>query len=480
MRVKANMETKMETKMETNMKKNSQLKRKRGTSMMTHIKGIKNLQRKGRLAAFVSLCLLISSFFFVGYEVDAQQVTVTGTYDYTSARYMLDLINASRAENGLPALAYNYAVEDYAKQRAAELTIVNSHIRPDGSYVAYSENYSIGWGSADQAHAAFMGSSSHRANILNSSYTGMGGAAFIYGGRYYWVQVFSTGGTGAPNGLSGSATETRTVTVASSMGDSSYSNVNDSIVLTVGSYTQVNAGVNGQMVSGVWSSDKPHIASVDSSGKIMGQSQGVALITGQVAGQTVRIQVTVQAGGGSPAAPAPVPTAPPAPAPTAAPVVLPTAAQATSPPAQPATPQVTSPPAVADQAADTAPPAPSPTQPTYGGEDTGSESQDKYLDELTSMILNVGDEENTKEESGRKSKEKTRATSPILKKTEETISKLNASYSERVSEETSNLRSFIKGESSVTGGLRTVLLIGSVGGLAISTILFIMSLRSKH
>ncbi len=465
--------------METNIKMNTKLKMKRGTSMMTHIKGIKNLQRKGRMAIFVSLCLLLTSFFFVGYEVDAQQVTVTGTYDYTSARYMLDLINASRAENGLPALAYNYAVEDYAKQRAAELTIVNSHIRPDGSNIAYSENYSIGWGSADQAHAAFMGSSAHRSNILNSGYTSMGGAAFIYGGRYYWVQIFSTGGSGAPNGLSGSATETRTVTVASSMSDSSYSNVNDSIVLTVGNYTNVNAGVNGQMVSGIWSSDKPHIASVDSSGKIVGQSPGVALITGQVAGQTVRIQVTVKDVGGSLVVPAPTSPAP-APAPTAAPVVMPTAPQATSPPAQPATPQVTSPPAAADQAANTPPVTPPSTQATYGGEDIASESQDDYLDELTSMILNVGNEGKTKEESGRKSEGKTRTTSPFLKKTEETISKLNASHSERVSEETSNLRSFIRGESSVTGGLRTVLLLGSVGGLAISTILFIMSLRSKH
>jgi uncharacterized protein YkwD len=56
---------------------------------------------------------------------------------------------------------------------------------------AYAENVAYGQGNPTSAIGAWMGSSGHRANILNPGLTEIG-AAVANGsdGRPYWVQVF--------------------------------------------------------------------------------------------------------------------------------------------------------------------------------------------------------------------------------------------------------------------------------------------------
>ena len=58
---------------------------------------------------------------------------------------------------------------------------------------AYAENVAYGQGSPTAAISAWMGSSGHRANILNPGLTQIGTAvANGSDGRPYWVQVFGT------------------------------------------------------------------------------------------------------------------------------------------------------------------------------------------------------------------------------------------------------------------------------------------------
>lgn len=273
------------------------------------------------LIPLIGLILCLSPSMLVW----ANQVSVTGTYNYDAARQMLDLVNQTRAAAGMPALAYDYGLEDYAKQRAAELTVLNSHVRPDGTNVPYSENYSIGWGSVTAAHNAFVGSTSHYSTMVGS-YTTMAGACLVANGQTYWVQVYSQNAYGgAPNGLAGMLTETRTVNAqATNLTAHQYENLDDVLTLKVGAYIKANVGIEGQATQASWYSDKPNVASVDGTGKITGISPGVCLVTCDLGVTSARIQVTVITTGA--AAVAPPPTAAPNVVPTVAPTLAPTAA----------------------------------------------------------------------------------------------------------------------------------------------------------
>lgn len=274
----------------------------------------------------IILCMSFSKAVFA----DVQ--TVTGSYNYDAAYQMLSLINQTRESKGLGPLVYDSSLENFAKQRAAEISLYNSHVRPDGSNTLYAENYSIGWGSAGEAHAAFVNSPGHFRNITGN-FTAMGGASFTVNGQTYWVQVFSASGTASGPGGSGVVTESREVITANAPGSQKqYDNLDDSLTLKVGSYIKVSASVNGQMSSGTWSSDNPGIASVNSSGKISGVSPGVCLITGNISGISKRIQVTVVQSGTAPQAPAPAQNAPSSPPPP------PSAPSPTNPPSEQAPP----------------------------------------------------------------------------------------------------------------------------------------------
>lgn len=284
---------------------------------------------KHQLRFFLSLLICLQLFWGPGQVVWADQVSVSGSFNYDAARQMLDLVNQTRAAAGLGPLVYDYNLEDYAKQRAAELTVLNSHVRPDGTNVPYSENYSIGWATAGDAQNAFVNSSSHYANIVGG-YTTMAGACFISGGQTYWVQIYSSNASGgAPNGYAGLQTETRIVNAqGAAAAGPQYSDLDDSLTLKVGAYIKVNAGINGQMTNGTWSSDQPGVATVDGSGTITGVSPGVCLVTGNFGVTAVRIQVTVITTGAAPVAPSSAPAPPP---PAADPQPVPSQAPAEDP-----------------------------------------------------------------------------------------------------------------------------------------------------
>ncbi|MDO4611711.1 MAG: CAP domain-containing protein [Candidatus Saccharibacteria bacterium] len=121
---------------------------------------------------------------------------------------VLTLVNKIRVKNGLSQLAWSDACDSAALTRAKETIKNYAHTRPDGSSWATAcpvpasggtsgENLAVGNAAVSPATvvALWMGSESHRANILNSDYTNLSvGFVFDLNTNYktHWSQIFST------------------------------------------------------------------------------------------------------------------------------------------------------------------------------------------------------------------------------------------------------------------------------------------------
>lgn len=126
----------------------------------------------------------------------------TGTA--ANEKLAFDLLNADRAKNGLAPLKLNSQLTKLGENYAKDMIQRNffAHTDPDGnspfdrmakagiSYKSAGENLAINT-NVTTAETAFMNSSGHRANILNSSYTDVGvGVAYDSKGSAYVVQEF--------------------------------------------------------------------------------------------------------------------------------------------------------------------------------------------------------------------------------------------------------------------------------------------------
>lgn len=123
----------------------------------------------------------------------------------TEAYRMLAMVNAERARVGVPALQWDYDLEQSAIQRAAEIFLMFSHERPDGSSCfsafpsglsMYGENIAMAsFGNADNAFNMWYNSPGHYANMTNAGFTKVGIACFTGPDGVYWVQCFGAGGS---------------------------------------------------------------------------------------------------------------------------------------------------------------------------------------------------------------------------------------------------------------------------------------------
>ena len=123
-------------------------------------------------------------------------------YNYAYANEVVRLVNIERAKYGLPALTVNTNATNAAKIRAEEITHSFSHTRPNGSscftvakelgftYRSAGENIAYGQRTPAEVVNAWMNSEGHRANILNSSFTGIGVSCYVRNGVCYWAQFF--------------------------------------------------------------------------------------------------------------------------------------------------------------------------------------------------------------------------------------------------------------------------------------------------
>lgn len=131
--------------------------------------------------------------------------SATGAYVSSSEEAQaVSLMNQDRAANGLPPLTVNSQLTKLAENYALDMIKRGyfSHYNPEGqspfvrmqnagiSYKTAGENLAINT-SVSAAEKAFMNSSGHRANILNSSYTQVGiGVVHSPSGSVYVVQEF--------------------------------------------------------------------------------------------------------------------------------------------------------------------------------------------------------------------------------------------------------------------------------------------------
>lgn len=125
------------------------------------------------------------------------------TGDSSYAYQVVDLVNQERAKYGLSALSVDTTLMNAAQKRAIETVTSFSHTRPNGSafstvlseynysYRTAGENIAYGQRTPEEVVNAWMNSSGHRANILNSSYTKIGVGCYKSGSTYYWSQLFA-------------------------------------------------------------------------------------------------------------------------------------------------------------------------------------------------------------------------------------------------------------------------------------------------
>lgn len=199
---------------------------------------ISTLISKFTLKASACAAAAVFAFFPVkASAVETVSLPVTGTYEQTSARQMINKINAFRTSGTawywnegntmqvqcgtLPALTYDYNLEQAAMLRAMEISVYYDHARPNGTrcFTAYShyaaaENIAAGFTTADSVFEAwkeedeYYSGQGHRRNMLSDSVTAVGIGHVIRGGKHFWVQEFRspTGSTTVTTVTNGSKT----------------------------------------------------------------------------------------------------------------------------------------------------------------------------------------------------------------------------------------------------------------------------------
>ena len=182
---------------------------------------------KKSLSFLLAVVMMISSFsvgLTTAFAADVLNAEIEVTYQQTEARSMLSLINNFRKSSyawywkennkdkvtcrGLSNLVYDYDLEKIAMQRAAEVAVKFSHIRPNGEswysaypyrvYMSCGENIAAGYVDAQDVFIGWREDNEnydgqgHRRNMLSSDYAAVGIACAEYGGVKYWVQEFGS------------------------------------------------------------------------------------------------------------------------------------------------------------------------------------------------------------------------------------------------------------------------------------------------
>lgn len=133
------------------------------------------------------------------------QTVYIPTKDATVASYeqqVVDLVNAERAKQGLPALTMNWELSRVARYKSQDMHDKGyfSHTSPTYgspftmirnfgiSFRTAGENIARGYATPQAVVQGWMNSSGHRANILNASFTQIG-VGYVADG-HYWTQMF--------------------------------------------------------------------------------------------------------------------------------------------------------------------------------------------------------------------------------------------------------------------------------------------------
>lgn len=136
------------------------------------------------------------------YPGQTVNIPVTDMSVTSFEKEVVRLVNVERAKHGLSALAYDWQLSRVARIKSQDMKDNNyfSHTSPVyGSPFQMMKNFGITYRTAGENIArgqatpaavvnAWMNSSGHRANILNSSFTHIG-VGYVSDGKY-WTQMF--------------------------------------------------------------------------------------------------------------------------------------------------------------------------------------------------------------------------------------------------------------------------------------------------
>ena len=194
---------------------------------------------------FMVFAIAVTAVFSMPVQAaTTQECTVKGKFYQTDARSMLKKINKFRTGkeawyynedgskktlSGLGKLTYDYELEKIAMQRAAEISVLFSHTRPNGelcfslfpdSYNSMGENIAMGtsfimgvddtlemWKETNEGYAG----QGHRRNMLSEGFTCIGIACFEVEGNKYWVQEFGNPNSGAKKTKACNKTKTKKI-----------------------------------------------------------------------------------------------------------------------------------------------------------------------------------------------------------------------------------------------------------------------------
>ena len=160
--------------------------------------------KKLSIHAFILFGLLFLPIFV---QAQVRSATVYGTvHTGELERAILDSVNEQRRNAGVPELQMDYTLTRAARQRAIEIgTYYDSrHLRTDLSraasvmddfgigYYAFGENIAAGYSNVDTVMNAWITSTPHYNNIVNTRYNAIGiGVYQSTDGRWFWVQNYS-------------------------------------------------------------------------------------------------------------------------------------------------------------------------------------------------------------------------------------------------------------------------------------------------
>ena len=284
------------------------------------------------LAAIMALGC-VGTVFAAPNQSDEIAIQIGVRYEQTEARKMLGMINEFRTGdnawywdrddetkiwlNDLDEYQYDYTLEKYAMQRAAEIALNFDHMRPDGT-MCYSisgriraENIAAGNRTAEATFTQWQeenedyAGQGHRRTMLSRSYTAVGIACVYYKGYYYWVQEFGYA-VDTEETASNDSETTVSIDVSKDLIESLEVSQPSAIEMEVGNSIEppaINADIrlknvwpgrnNPITVCPEWTSGNSNIADFTDDGKLEAKSVGSTSITADVVGQTVTVPVTV-------------------------------------------------------------------------------------------------------------------------------------------------------------------------------------------
>ncbi len=176
------------------------------SSLNTEQETAADVNGDGQIAVEDAVCILqYYAMQSAGLQPNWTEITMTKAEKeaWNRSKAVLELLNQQRAANGLQALTTNHLLYQAATVRAKELAQSFSHVRPNGenpftvldlyeiSYNTAGENIAKGYATPESVVNAWMNSSGHRANILDSDF--QSAAIGVYqdtNGTYYWSLFF--------------------------------------------------------------------------------------------------------------------------------------------------------------------------------------------------------------------------------------------------------------------------------------------------